>query len=71
MSTTTANLTFLDLSAFEPVDEEEYSGEGVEVAREPGPEAALRAALDHGAGPERWVNQGVIADEYADSRGWF
>jgi len=48
----------------------EYSGEGVGVARHPEPDGALRAALGHRAGWERWVNQGVVADEYADAPGW-
>jgi hypothetical protein len=59
---------FLDLSEFEPVDDEEYAGEGVEVARHSRPEEALNAARGHGATSERWVNQGVLADEYADMR---
>jgi len=61
---------FRDLSEFEPVDIEEDVGEGREVAREPEPERALLAASSHGAAPERWVNEGVVADEYAGSHGY-
>jgi hypothetical protein len=61
---------FRDLSEFEPVDIEEDVGEGTQVAREPEPETALMAASSHGAVPERWVNEGVVADEYARSHGY-
>ena len=29
-------------------------------------DAALEAAGDHGAASDRWVNFGMVADEYAD-----
>jgi hypothetical protein len=61
---------FRDVSEFAPVDDEEYAGEGIEVARHLEPERALDAARVHGATAERWVNQGVVAVEYAEVRGW-
>ena len=64
------NPEFLDVSEFSPIDDEEEWGEGTLIARLPDPEDALDAARGHGATPERWVNQGVIGDEYADARGW-
>lgn len=57
---------FRDLSEFEPVDLDE----GTQVAREPEPERALLAASSHGAVPDRWVNEGVVADQYAGSHGY-
>jgi hypothetical protein len=61
---------FLDISSFAPVDGDEYAGEGVELMHHREPEGALDGACDHGAVPDRWVNFGVAADEYADARGW-
>jgi hypothetical protein len=61
---------FVDVTEFAPVNDEEYVGEGVDVAREPDPERALRAACEHGAVPERWVNRGVVENEYAEAHGW-
>ena len=49
-----------------PVDAEEYVGEGVDVGRHSEADAALEAAGDHGALSDRWVNFGMVADEYAD-----
>ena len=60
----------VDVSEFTPVDDDEYWGEGVKVARSPHPDGALGTTRDHGATNERWVNFGVIADEYSDARGW-
>jgi hypothetical protein len=51
-----------------PVDPEEYLGEGVDVGRHAEAEDALEAAGDRGALSERWVNFGIVADEYADRR---
>lgn len=59
---------FLDISEFEPVDANEEVGEGVEVARDSLPEGALATAAQHGAVPDRWVNQGLVENEYADAR---
>jgi hypothetical protein len=59
---------FFDVSAFPPLDDKEYMGEGRAVATADVAEALLDAALDHGASTDRWVNFGVVQDEYADSR---
>ena len=56
-----------DVYELTPVDPEEYVGEGVDVGRHAEPEAAIEAAGDHGALSDRWVNLGMVADEYADS----
>src|SRR5688500_228968 len=55
-----------DVYELTPVDAEEYAGEGVEVGRHSEADAALEAAGDHGALNDRWVNFGMVADEYAD-----
>jgi hypothetical protein len=59
---------FLDVYEFQPVDEEEYFGEGRVVGRYPDAETVLEAAVVIGARPDRWVNAGVIQDEYAALR---
>jgi len=55
-----------DLYEFPPIDPEEDHGEGIEIGVESGPVEAIDLAVDHGADPERWVNFGVLADEYRD-----
>jgi hypothetical protein len=55
-----------DVYEFTPVNAEEYVGEGVDVGRHAEAEGALEAASDHGALSDRWVNFGMVADEYAD-----
>ena len=59
---------FFDVSEFPPLDDEEYVGEGRSVAAEVEPGLILDAAELHGARPDRWVNAGVVQDEYRDSR---
>lgn len=54
---------FLDVHEFQPVDEDEDSGEGRLVGRYPDAETVLQAAVVMGARPDRWVNAGVIQDE--------
>lgn len=61
---------FRDVYVFPPVDEDEYIGEGVDIGRHADPVAALDSATQHGATSDRWVNFGVIADEYGEQRGW-
>jgi hypothetical protein len=60
---------FFDVYEFTPVDEEEYAGEGTVIGQFRDPTEALDAASDKGARGDRWVNCGVVQDEYADSRG--
>jgi hypothetical protein len=57
---------FLDVTAFSPVDENEEFGEGRLLGRYGDAEAALAAAEANGGRPDRWVNAGVVQDEYAD-----
>ena len=59
---------FLDVYEFQPADEDEYFGEGRVVGRYPDAETVLEAAIVMGARPDRWVNAGVIQDEYAALR---
>ena len=59
---------FLDVYDFRPVDEDEYFGEGRVVGHCPDAETVLQAAVGMGARPDRWVNAGVIQDEYAALR---
>lgn len=59
---------FLDVTEFAPVDDDEDVGVGIEVGHETHPKRALQAAREHGAEPERWVNQFVVASEYIDGR---
>lgn len=59
---------FFDVTVFPAVDEQEEFGEGVVLADASDPEQLLEQAVAHGADPERWVNQGVVQDEYRDSR---
>ena len=56
-----------DVYELTPVDTEEELGEGADVGRYAEAEAALDAAGDHGALSDRWVNFGMVADEYADT----
>ncbi|MCP3881328.1 MAG: hypothetical protein GY701_23490 [Sulfitobacter sp.] len=57
---------FADLSELPPIDPHEHIGEGTEVASAADPADAIQAARSHGADNSRWVNQGVIGDEYLD-----
>lgn len=59
---------FLDVHEFQPVDEDEDFGEGRLVGRYPDAETVLQAAVVMGARPDRWVNAGVIQDEYTALR---
>lgn len=58
----------LDVYEFRSVDENDEFGEGVVVGEFPDTTALLDAAVDLGAIPDRWVNAGVIQDEYRDLR---
>jgi hypothetical protein len=59
---------FLDVYDFQPLDEDEDSGEGRLSGHYPDARTALEAAVGAGAHPGRWVNGGVLQDEYADLR---
>ena len=43
-------------------------GEGRVVAAAGDPDVVLLVAHAHGAEPDRWVNFGVVQDEYRDSQ---
>jgi hypothetical protein len=59
---------FFDITEFPPLDPEEETW-GREIAVLPTPEEALHLAeRDLAADPERWVNQGIVCDEYQDFR---
>lgn len=58
---------FLDVSEFPPIDEAEYVGEGRSLGTAASPTDAIALAESIvSARPDRWVNQGVVSDEYAD-----
>lgn len=57
---------FLDVTAFSPVDEDEEFGEGRLLGRYPDAATVLAAAEAAGGRSDRWVNAGVVQDEYAD-----
>lgn len=61
---------FLDVTEFPPVDEEnEYVGEGKPFGtfREPN-DILGEAHREWGASPDRWVNEGLVGEEYDDRR---
>ncbi|MGK2876756.1 MAG: hypothetical protein ACSLEW_14155 [Nocardioides sp.] len=64
----TGNANFVDVYEFPPLDEEEHHGEGRLVALCLDEDSALRTASSSGGSPGRWVNAGVVQDEYADLR---
>lgn len=61
------NPEFLDVTEFPPVAEDEYIGEGRVLAVQASPEEALAfAEARAGTTPDRWVNAGMVCDEYGD-----
>jgi len=61
----------LDLAELEPVDHNEYVGEGRPICEVATWQDATVEAERLGATDNRWVNQGLVGDEYSDdaSRG--
>jgi hypothetical protein len=59
---------FWDVAEFSPVDQDQYIGEGRRLGTFSTPEEILHAAQAFGAATTRWVNEGVIDDEYGDLR---
>jgi hypothetical protein len=59
---------FLDVYEFETVDDKEEVGEGRLVGEYSDAASVLKAAGAIGARADRWVNAGVIQDEYASLR---
>ena len=62
------NPELLDVYEFQPVDEDDEFGEGRLVGRYEDAQSVLEAVSGMGGRPDRWVNPGVIQDEYADLR---
>ncbi len=56
-----------DVSEFPALDDTEEHGEGVTLEASIEAAEALALASKHGAAPDKWVNFGVLADEYRDS----
>lgn len=56
----------MDVYEFPPSDEGELHGEGVVLATFGDANDAVTASVAFGARSGRWVNEGVIQDEYAD-----
>lgn len=60
--------TFLDVTEFPPLNpDDETWGREIAVLSTP-QDAMYLAERELGADPERWVNQGVVCDEYQDFR---
>lgn len=59
---------FADVAAFPSADPDDEFGEGRVVASASEVSKILEVASDHGALADRWVNQGVIDDEYLSVR---
>jgi hypothetical protein len=55
---------FRDISAFTPVDEDEYAGEGVVIGNYSEPGQAVESASGRGGAADRWVNAGMAIDDY-------
>jgi hypothetical protein len=58
---------FTDVSEFPSVDPEEDHGEGTVLATFTDGAEALTGSVEHGARADRWVNEGMVQDEYADA----
>ena len=61
------NADFTDVYEFPSVDPDEEHGEGRVLAMFAGSAEAVAASVGHGARADRWVNDGMVQDEYADA----
>ena len=61
---------FRDVAEFPPLDQDEHVGEGIEVARCDTFAESIEAAKGVGCQADRWVNSGMVGDDYADARGF-
>jgi hypothetical protein len=60
---------FADVTEFPPTEADESIGEGRPMGHYREPEHALREArMEWGAVDDRWVNSGLVGEEYADQR---
>lgn len=58
---------FIDVYEFPPSDPEEEHGEGVVLATFRDAAEAVTASVDYGARTDRWVNEFMVPDEYAEA----
>ena len=61
---------FVEVYEFPAADPGEEHGEGRVIATFGDSAEALAVSIEHGARPDRWVNQGKVQDEYADTKAW-
>jgi hypothetical protein len=61
------SVDFMDVYEFPPTDIEEEHGEGVVLATFRDASEAFTASVNYGARADRWVNEGMVQDEYADA----
>lgn len=61
-----ADLRTFDLAKLQPVDHTEHVGEGRPICEVATWVAATAEAKRLGARADRWVNQGMVGDEYSD-----
>jgi hypothetical protein len=59
---------YADVASFPSADADDEYGEGRVVAADSNVSLLLAASIQLGARADRWVTQGVIADEYLDAR---
>jgi hypothetical protein len=59
---------FVDVTEFPPIDDDEYAGEGRSLTTADEAGVLLEAAVRHGADPERWMNFGMVQEEYSERR---
>jgi hypothetical protein len=60
---------FGDITEYTPVDADEGVGEGADLGRFASAQEAIVATSRLGASGTRWVNQGLVGDEWHDFRG--
>lgn len=58
---------FVDVYEFPPSDSEEEHGEGAVLATFRDAAEAVTASVNYGARADRWVNESMVQDEYADA----
>lgn len=59
---------YFDVYEFGSVDGDDYLFEGELIGEHPDEATLLKAAIEVGGRADRWVNAGVIQDEYRDLR---
>lgn len=61
------SVDFMDVYEFPPSDPEEQHGEGAVLATFQDAAEAVTASVNYGARADRWVNESMLQDEYADA----